>query len=70
MKKNPTSPILGPLRDAAQNEQAAAIFLETQRWGDEPCCPRCGDMNVYRMIGMNGQRNKDYRWRCRSTGPE
>jgi hypothetical protein len=34
-----------------------------QNWGDEPCCPRCGDTDVYRMMSGE-QRNKDFRWRC------
>jgi len=41
------------------------VFLEQQRWGAEPACPRCGDMDVYQMKGTDGNRNKDYRWRCR-----
>src|SRR5438552_12515955 len=59
-----TSPILKALRAATIDEAAAVEFLERQRWGTEPACPRCGDMNVYPMTS-NGQRNKDYRWRCR-----
>jgi len=65
MKKSPKSPILEALRNAAQSEPAAVAFLEAQRWGSEPCCPRCGDVEVYQMKGVNGARNKDYRWRCR-----
>jgi transposase-like protein len=59
-----TSPILSALRAAANNETAAVEFLEKQRWGSDPACPRCGDMDVYRMM-TDGERNKDYRWRCR-----
>jgi transposase-like protein len=65
MKKNPKSLILEALRNAAQNEPAAVAFIEAQRWGNEPCCPRCGVLDVYQMKGVDGQRNKDYRWRCR-----
>jgi transposase-like protein len=65
MKKNPKSPILEALRNAANSEHAAVQFLEAQRWGSEPCCPRCGDMDVYIMKAADGSRNKDYRWRCR-----
>jgi len=64
MIKN-TSPILGALRAAAQDETLAVEFLESQRWGETPACPRCGDTAVYQMKGADGQRNKDYRWRCR-----
>jgi len=65
MKKNPKSPILEALRIAANSEPEAVAFMEQQRWGNEPGCPRCGDMDVYIMKGVDGQRNKDYRWRCR-----
>src|SRR5262245_38877638 len=64
MIKN-TSPILNALRAAAQSESLAVEFLEQQRWGDAPACPRCGDADVYKMTGVDGLRNKDYRWRCR-----
>jgi transposase-like protein len=62
--KTKKSVILEELRFAAVDEDKAVAFLEKQRWGDDPCCPRCGDMNVYQMM-TNGQRNKDYRWRCK-----
>src|SRR5687767_3267594 len=65
MKRNPKSPILEALRIAANSEPNAVAFLEQQRWGNDPACPRCGDMNVYQMKGIDGERNKDYRWRCR-----
>jgi transposase-like protein len=65
MKKKAKSPILEALRDAAQSEPKAVAFLEAQRWANGPCCPRCGDVEVYQMKGVNGERNKDYRWRCR-----
>jgi transposase-like protein len=58
------SPILKALRSAANDEPSAVSFLEKQRWGNDPACPRCGDMDVYQMM-TNGERNKDYRWRCR-----
>jgi transposase-like protein len=60
-----TSPVLAALRAAAVNERAAVEFLEVQRWADAPACPRCGDAGVYKMTGRDGQRNKDYRWRCK-----
>ncbi len=64
MVKN-ASPILAALKAATVNEAAAVEFLEAQRWGSAPACPRCGDTGVYKMTGVNGERNKDYRWRCR-----
>ena len=64
MIKN-TSPILSALRLAANSEKLAVEFMENQRWGDAPACPRCGSVAVYQMKGENGERNADYRWRCR-----
>lgn len=63
--KRDKSAVLEALRNAAVSEPLSAAFLERQRWGDTPACPRCGDVSVYPMIGRDGQRNKDYRWRCR-----
>ena len=65
MAKKAKSPILAALRQATVSEGQAVAFLERQRWGDAPGCPRCGDTNVYQMMDMGGGRNKDYRWRCR-----
>jgi transposase-like protein len=59
-----TSAVLRALRNASVSESLSVAFLEQQRWGDAPACPRCGDVNVYKMFGRDGQRNKDYRWRC------
>jgi transposase-like protein len=64
MVKN-TSPILSALRKAAQSEPLAVEFMERERWGTAPACPRCGVADVYQMKGTDGARNKDYRWRCR-----
>src|SRR5580658_7335107 len=61
--KKAKSVVLEELRSAAVDEEKAVVFLEGQRWGSNPCCPRCGDTDVYRM--MTGEkRNKDFRWRC------
>src|SRR5258708_24502150 len=59
------SAVLEALRNAAVNEAQAVAFFEKQRWGSEPTCPKCGSLKVYAMMGRDGQRNKDYRWRCR-----
>lgn len=64
MVKN-TSPILAALRQAANSETLAVEFMEAQRWGAAPACPRCGSAAVYQMKAVDGQRNADYRWRCR-----
>lgn len=65
MKRKQKSAVLKTLRLATVDEPSAVEFLETQRWGEYPGCPRCGDMDVYKMVGKDGQRNKDFRWRCR-----
>src|SRR5262245_15423544 len=59
------SPILDALRKATVNETAAVEFMEQQRWGAAPACPRCGAIEVYKMTSADGGRNADYRWRCR-----
>jgi len=64
-KEQKPSPILKVIRNAASSEEAAYAFLEAQRWGSEPACPRCGVTDVYQMRGRDGQRHKHYRWRCR-----
>src|SRR5687768_8930524 len=50
---------------ACADDDAAAFMLEDLRWGKNPCCPTCGSVNVYRVTGRNGQREKNRRWRCR-----
>lgn len=66
-KKSPKSPVLNALREACESEQAAAEFFERQRWGDEPSCPRCGSVNVYKMARRYSPelRDEKLRWRCR-----
>ncbi len=65
-KKKPKSPILEALRTACLDERHAVEFLEKHRWFSEPCCPRCGSVSVYQMQDrQTGDRNKDFRWRCR-----
>jgi transposase-like protein len=51
---------------ACSDELAAVEFLETMRWGNTPCCVRCGSVNVYQMKdAKTGQRSSRYLWRCR-----
>jgi transposase-like protein len=52
------------IREAASDEAKAVELFEAIRWGDSPACPRCGSVNVRKMIGKDGQREKHYRWRC------
>lgn len=58
--------VINELPVACANEDAAVEFLEKQRWGDHPCCPHCGDMDVYQMMDSKEptKRQANYRWRC------
>lgn len=59
-------PVLMALPIACSNEKAAVEFMESQRWGDTPACPRCGSVNVYQMKdSKTGERQANYRWLCR-----
>jgi len=55
------------LRDiplACTDETAAVEFMEKQRWGNIPACPRCGCIEVRKIKDANGARNKRFLWRC------
>jgi transposase-like protein len=58
-------PTIEALPRACCDEKAAYEFMEKQRWGDHPCCPRCGSLDVYQMKSKSGERQADFRWRCR-----
>ena len=48
------------------DELAAVEFFEEMRWGNTPCCIRCGSVNVYKMTdAKTGGRSKRFLWRCR-----
>lgn len=50
---------------ACVDELKAVEFIEEQRWGDTPCCPRCGDMDIRQMRDKDtGERNKRFLWFC------
>lgn len=55
---------------ACADERAAVEFLEAQRWGDTPNCPRCGDTDVAMMKAKDGSRNARFLWRCRGCGQQ
>lgn len=57
--------VIAELPLACSDEAAAVEFMERQRWGDCPACPRCGDTDVYQMRSNDGGRQADFRWRCR-----
>lgn len=60
------STFLKAVRHATTTEPAACEFLERQRWGSDPACPRCGATDVYKMRDREtGEREKNLRWRCR-----
>ncbi len=51
---------------ACADEKAAVAFMEKQRWGDKPQCPRCDSENVYQMRARaTGERNKNFKWCCK-----
>jgi len=35
-------------------EKTCATFIERERWGGKPFCPRCGETKVYRVKGAMG----------------
>jgi transposase-like protein len=50
---------------ACSNELAAVEFFEFRRWGNTPCCVRCGSLDVRKMVdSKTGARNKRFLWRC------
>jgi hypothetical protein len=60
------SPLVKAIPAACSNELAAVEFFEKQRWGDSPCCVKCGSVEVYKMTdAKTGERNKRFLWRCR-----
>jgi transposase-like protein len=63
-------PTLEAIPLACADEAEAVKFMEKQRWGAHPACPRCGSLNVYQMCdSKTGERQADYRWRCREKHP-
>jgi transposase-like protein len=50
---------------ACADEAAAVAFLEAQRWGDTPNCPRCGDTDVRPMLAKDGTRSARFLWKCK-----
>jgi transposase-like protein len=50
---------------ACADELAAVEFFEKRRWGTTPCCPRCGSVDVHKMVdSKTAKRNSRYLWRC------
>jgi transposase-like protein len=58
-------PVITELPAACADEKLAVEFMEKQRWGGHPHCPRCGDLDVYQMKdSATGERQANFRWRC------
>ncbi len=63
--------IIRELPEACTDERKAVEFLERQRWGDHPACPRCGDLSVYQMRDrQTGERSKRFLWKCNGCGEQ
>lgn len=63
------SEIVSDIPLACADEKAAVEFLEKHRWKDAPCCPECGDTDVYTItMRCSDEREKNGRWRCRGCG--
>jgi len=56
---------------ACSDEITAVEFFENQRRGENPCCVRCGSVDVYKMKdSKTGERNKRFLWRCRDCNQQ
>lgn len=58
------SAIVARIPRACADEAEAVRFMEEQRWGGSPACPRCGDTEVKQMKSKDGTRNARFLWRC------
>jgi transposase-like protein len=65
--KRDSRAVLDTLRNASLSEAAAVELLEKRRWGDSPKCPRkdCASVAVYKMTARSGERERNFRWRCK-----
>ncbi len=60
------SDVINDLPLACSDELTAVEFFEKQRWGNTPCCVRCGSVDVYQMKdAKTGERSSRFLWRCR-----
>src|SRR2546428_506275 len=60
------SEIVAAIPAACSDEHTAVTFMERQRWGDSPACPRCGDTDVYQVTDRKtGERSRRFLWDCR-----
>src|SRR5689334_15529804 len=56
--------VLAQLPLACTDEQSAVEFFEGQRWGETPCCPKCGSVDVKQMRDRHSNRSARWLWRC------
>jgi transposase-like protein len=60
------SELIAEIPLACSDETAAVELFESLRWGNTPCCVKCGSVAVYQMKdAKTGERSKRYLWRCR-----
>ena len=60
------SEIVAAIPAACSDETLAVEFMERQRWGESPACPRCGDMDVFKVTDRKtGKRSRRFLWDCR-----
>lgn len=60
------SNVVAEIPAACSDELTAVEFFEKQRWGNNPCCVKCGSVDVYKMAdAKTGERNKRFLWRCK-----
>ena len=60
------SKVIEHIPAACSDELTAVELFERLRWGDNPCCVKCGSVEVYKMKdAQTGERNERYLWRCR-----
>jgi transposase-like protein len=60
------SKVIEHIPAACSDELTAVELFERLRWGDNPCCVKCGSIDVYKMKDAEtGERNERYLWRCR-----
>jgi transposase-like protein len=64
-KSTKNDPIIKALPAACSDELLAVEFLEEQRWGGCPICPRCASQAVVQLKdSKTGERAAHFRWYC------
>lgn len=60
------SELIAEIPLACSDETAAVELFESMRWGNTPCCVKCGSVDVYAMKdAKTGERSKRFLWRCK-----